>query len=123
MMAKLAFQQLLLQSSVSHDPLEIFLICWLAAHKNKKYIYYHTNIIIINVENVEDAFFDSSVLQSSIYLKLKSYEIWQCQSFFNINLLRPCYLSIYIIYQTLLIFHDWSVAEWIHFVKLDDQNI
>ncbi len=68
-------------------------------------------------------FFDSSVLQSSIYLKLKSYEIWQCQSFFIINLLRPCYLSIYIIYQTLLIFHDWSVAEWINFVKLDDQNI
>ncbi len=57
MMAKLAFQQLLLQSSVSHDPSEIFLICWLAAQKNKKYIYYHKNIIIINVENVEDAFF------------------------------------------------------------------
>ncbi len=54
MMAKLAFQQLLLQSSVSHDPIEIFLICWLAAHKNKKYINYHKNIIIINVE---DAFF------------------------------------------------------------------
>ncbi len=27
-MAELNFQLLLLQSSVSHDPLEIFLLCW-----------------------------------------------------------------------------------------------
>ncbi len=123
MMAKLAFQQLLLQSSVSHDPLEIILICWLAAHKNKKYIYYHKNIIIINVENVEDAFF---WLFGSTEQHLFEVEIlWDLTMsvFFNINLLRPCYLSIYIIYKTLLIFHDWRVAEWIHFVKLDDQNI
>ncbi len=30
-MAKLNFQQPLLQSLVSHDPLEIIIICWLAA--------------------------------------------------------------------------------------------
>ncbi len=41
-MAKLNFQQLLLQSSVSNDPLEIILICGLAAQETS---------IIINVEN------------------------------------------------------------------------
>ncbi len=32
-MAKLNFQQLLLQSSVSNDPSEIILICWFGAEK------------------------------------------------------------------------------------------
>ncbi len=41
-MAKLNFKQLLLQSSVSHDPLEIIFICGLAAQET---------FIIINVEN------------------------------------------------------------------------
>ncbi len=42
-MEKLDFQQLLLHSSVSHDPSEIILICWFGAQET-----FH---IIINVEN------------------------------------------------------------------------
>ncbi len=43
MMVKTEFSASLLQSSVSHDPSEIILICWFAAKE--------TFIIIINVEN------------------------------------------------------------------------
>ncbi len=40
--AKLNFQQLLLQSSWSHDPSEIIVICWFGAQE--------TFVIIMNVE-------------------------------------------------------------------------
>ncbi len=42
--AKLNFQQPILQSSVSHDPPEIILICWFGAQE--------TYLILINIENV-----------------------------------------------------------------------
>ncbi len=44
---KAVFSASLLQSSVSHDPSEIILICWLAAQE--------TFIIIINAKNSCDA--------------------------------------------------------------------
>ncbi len=37
-MEKLGFPQLLLQSSVSHDPSEIILICWFDAQDAKHFL-------------------------------------------------------------------------------------
>ncbi len=47
--AKLHSHQSLLQSSVSHDPSEIILICWFGAQE--------TFLIITNVENLNNVFF------------------------------------------------------------------
>ncbi len=51
--AKLHFQQSLLQSSVLHDPSEIILICWFRAQDF---------FFIINVENICAAIFKNPML-------------------------------------------------------------
>ncbi len=60
-MAKLTFQQLFHQSSVSHDPSEIILMSWFGAQEQ----FY----IIINVENI--IFF-----WKSWYFHLGFFDIW-----------------------------------------------
>ncbi len=57
-MAKLNFQQPLLQSPVSHDPSEIILICWLGSQE--------TFIIIIFISA---KYFCGKNIKNSIYLK------------------------------------------------------
>ncbi len=70
-MEKLNFQQPLLQSSVSHDPSEIILICWFGAQETFLLIII---IIIINVENsccliffVETMIFFSKILCWNVF--------------------------------------------------------
>ncbi len=67
MWCKAEFSASLLQSSVSHDPSEIILICWFTAQE--------TFLIIIDVENSCAAYYfcgffvELKVQKSSIYLK------------------------------------------------------
>ncbi len=45
LLSKAKFSASLLQSSVSHDPSEITLICWFAAQETGYYIYNYYNIL------------------------------------------------------------------------------
>ncbi len=91
-MIKAEFLASLLQSSVSHDPSEIILICWFAPQET--FI-----IIIINVENNcaasylcgnRDTFFLQDFLKNSIYFKYKSFvtNIFTVTLLFNASLLN-----------------------------------
>ncbi len=62
-MAKLNLQQALLQSSVSHDPSQIILMCGIGAQET-----FH---LIINVENNCDTFLDSKSLRTDFFLHYK----------------------------------------------------
>ncbi len=69
-MAKLDFKQLLPLSLLSHDPLEIILICWFGA---QKYVLLLSMLDTLQIY-VEVVFF-LKVQKNSIYLKYK-YHFW-----------------------------------------------
>ncbi len=65
MIAKLNSHQSLLQSSVSHDPSEIILICWFGAQE--------TFLIITNVENLNN-FVETMIFFTIVWLIESSKE-------------------------------------------------
>ncbi len=69
-MAKLYFQQALLQTSVSHDPSEIILICWFAAQGTFLGCASLCFLLFVLETDIFSGFFgESKGEKNSIYLK------------------------------------------------------
>ncbi len=87
-MAKLHFQQLLIQSSVSHDPLEMILIFWFSAQEMLLMVDNRNSFVMCNMVS---EFFDKERVQIITLIWNDDFvTLWMSLLSPLINLMHPC---------------------------------